>query len=745
MAQNTLATDLGVGTALTVGIGTMIGAGVFVLPGLVATDVGPLVVVAFFLAGCLAFINGLSVSELGTAFPAAGGAYHWVTRGLGPLFGSVAGFSDWLGLAVASSFYSLGFGIYLGTVFPLPPIEIPLLNLGLSSAQLGAMLAGTLFVGLNYLGFKGTGRLQIVVVTALVGILLVFVVDGAWRIGFDAVEVFDISSVDGLFGAVAVVFISYLGYAKIATLGEELHDPDRTVPIAVIGSVVFVTVLYTALTTLVAFQIDLDALAGDQPAVLLIAEVAFGPVGIALMTVAGLLATATSTNFSVLASARITFAMGRQRLVGEWLNKLHPRFATPYRSLQVTGLLILGFILIDDLVLLAKTASAFHLVGYGLLNVALIVFRESNVDYEPAFRVPLYPVTPIVGAVCSFGLLAFMGSTVLWLTALLIVGSVVWYLVYGQHHTEDEGLLSQRILDRSEQLPDSAVAATEAARPDRADVRIMVSLANPRTERDLMSLACSLAAPQNGTVVAVHIVTVPDQVPLARAQANRERFDRQSEALLADAKADADEFGVPVETHLIYSHRTLEEVFDAADRLNVDSLVMGWRSDSPIASGRIEPAFDELAQSLPCDVFVLKDQGFDPTSVVIPVADDRNSALCSTAGRLFQQAYDSKITLLHVVDGEGKRDSAERFLTDWADEHGIKEPTLAVDTGGDVETAIETTTNTHTLLLIGATERGLLSRLLRRSLIFDVIETADCSVVLAEHTHERSLRERLFG
>ena len=745
MTRNTLATDLGVGTALTVGIGTMIGAGVFVLPGLVAADVGPLVVLAFVLAGCLAFINGLSVSELGTAFPAAGGAYHWVTRSLGPLFGSIAGFSDWLGLAVASSFYSLGFGIYLGTVLPLPPVDLPFLALTLSTTQLGAMLAGTLFVGLNYLGFKGTGRLQLAVVATLVGILLVFVVDGVWRIRLGAVEVFEISSFDGLFGAVAVVFISYLGYAKIATLGEELHDPDRTVPIAVMGSIVFVTLLYTALTTLVVHQVELAALAAETPAVLAIAEVAFGPVGIALMTVAGLLATATSVNFSVLASARITFAMGRQRLVGEWLNELHPRFVTPYRSLQVTGILILGFILVDDLVLLAKTASAFHLVGYGLLNVALLVFRESNVAYEPAFRVPLYPVTPIAGAVCSFGLLAFMSSTVIWLTALLVVGSVVWYLLYGQHHTDDEGVLSQQILGRAERLPDSAIAATEAARPDRAEYRVMVSLANPRTETELMSLACSLAAPKNGTVVAVHVVRVPDQVPLARAQANRERFDRQSETLLADAQADADDFGVPIETHLIYSHRTLEEVFDAAGRLDVDSLVMGWRSGSPIAGGRIEPAFEELAQSLPCDMFVLKDQGFDPTSVVIPVGNDPNSRLCGAAARQLQATYDSTVTLLHVVDGEGKRDSAERFLADWADDHGIEEPTLTVDTGGDVETAIETVAATHSMLLIGATERGLLSRLLGRSLIFQVIETVDCSVVLAERKHERSLKERLFG
>ena len=744
MPDNELSTDIGVWAALAVGIGTMIGAGVFVLPAIVTAEVGDLVVLAFLLAGLLAFVNALSVSELGTAMPASGGAYNWVTRALGPLFGSVAGFSDWLGLAVASAFYSLGFGIYLGLILPLPEVVIPLVPLVLSPAQLAALLAGTLFVGLNYLGVKGTGWVQVAVVTTLVSILLVVAVDGLRTVGFEALSAFDPASVDGLFGAVAVVLISYLGYAKIATLGEELYDPGRTIPIAVLGSVVFVTALYTILTLVVATQTNFAVFTGEKPAVLTIADLAFGSVGVALMTVAGLLATATSTNFSVLASARITFAMGRQRLVGEWLNKLHPRFATPYRSLQVTGLLILGFILIDDLVLLAQTASAFHLVGYGLLNVSLIVFRTADIDYSPDFRVPLYPLTPLVGAICSFGLLAFMEPIVLVATGLLIVGSMGWYLAYGRDRTDDEGLLSRLILRESDRLPDSAVAATEAARPDRANFRVMVSLANPRTETDLMALACAIAAARDGVVVATHVVRVPDQVPLSRARANRKRFDTQSDKLLAAAKADADEFGVPIETQLVYSHRTLEAVFDAADRLAVDALVMGWRTGSPLTSGRTATAFDELAENLPCEVLVLKDQGFDPARIVIPTTDDANSALCAQAARLFQRSHDSAVSLLHVVDGEGQRDGAERFLTDWAEEHDLENPDLLVDTEGDVESAIANAAADHTMLLMGATERGLLSRLLRRSLIFDVVNTVECSVILAERPHERSLRERLF-
>ncbi|XVH32270.1 amino acid permease [Haloferacaceae archaeon DSL9] len=744
MPDNELATDLGVPAALTVGVGTMIGAGIFVLPSVATQRVGSLLALTFLCAGLIAFVNALTVSELGTAMPKAGGSYNWVNRGLGPLFGSIAGFGDWIGLVVASAFYTLGFGIYLGVLFSLP--TIPLGFVTLNGAQLGALFAGTLFVGLNYLGVKGTGRIQTLVVATLVGILMVFIADGLVRTGARELIFYETRSTETLLSGIALVFVSYLGYGKIATLGGELKNPERTIPIAVLGSVVVVTVLYTLIAALVARLVPLSELTGEVPAVLSIADLAFGSVGVALMAIAGLLATASSANFSVLSAARITFAMGRRRLVGEWLNKLHPRFATPYRSLQVTGLLIAGFILVDDLVVLAQTASAFHLVVYGLLNVALVVLRETDTDYAPSFTVPLYPFTPIAGAILSFGLIAYMDTAVIGYTAALVVGAAIWYQLYGRRRTDDEGALSQHIMRRSASLPDSAIAATAAARPDRADIRVMVSLSNPRTEQDLISLACSIAAPHDGTVVAVHVVTVPDQTPLDRGPANLDRFDRQSEQLLESAREDAVDFGVPVETHLIYSHRTMEEVFDAARRVDADALVMGWRESSPALTGRAEPAFDEIAHDLPCDVLVLKDRGFDPSRIVIPTTASENDALCAEAARLFQEGFDSEITLLHVVDGEGKRGGGERFLADWAAEHDLEGGVnRVVDTSGDVEGAIGTRAAEHTMLLMGATERGLLSRLVRRSLIYDVVEEVDCSVVLAERPHERSLLERLVG
>jgi len=195
VSDEELAKDLGLLAALTIGIGTMIGAGIFVLPGVAAQEAGPIVVLSFVVGGVIAVVNALSVSELGTAMPKAGGGYYYVNRGLGPLFGSISGLGDWMGLAFASAFYCIGFGGYLadllghvtfslpgiGTVALVPTIDIVVLQL--SQTQMGAILAGVIFVGVNYIGAKETGGVQTVIVLTLLGILTVFAVTG-W-VSFD--------------------------------------------------------------------------------------------------------------------------------------------------------------------------------------------------------------------------------------------------------------------------------------------------------------------------------------------------------------------------------------------------------------------------------------------------------------------------------------------------------------------------------------------------------------------------------
>ncbi len=376
--------------------------------------------------------TAMSASELGTAMPKAGGSYYYVNHALGPLFGSIAGWGNWMGLAFASAFYMLGFGEYLVTFLPVPAIALGPLSLG--AYQVGALVAGAAFVGVNYVGAKETGGVQNVIVITLVAVLTLFSVLGFLQVDLSTLRPFFPAETGGataVLPATGLVFVSFLGFAKITTVAEEMKNPGRNLPLAVIGSVAIVTVMYAIIMVVLMGVINWDVLGASDRPVLDVAEVAFGAVGLAavgvgLLTFAGLLATASSANASILASSRINFAMGRDRLVSEKLNEVHPRFATPYRSIAVTGGLILLFIAVGDVKTLAKAGSVLHLVVYGLLNLALVVMREADVEeYQPTFEVPLYPVVPVVGAITSFGLIAFMKPIEIGLSLLFVGGGVV--------------------------------------------------------------------------------------------------------------------------------------------------------------------------------------------------------------------------------------------------------------------------------------------------------------------------------
>jgi basic amino acid/polyamine antiporter, APA family len=407
--------------------GTTLSAGFFLLPGLAAREVGPAMVLSYLIAAVPMVPAMFCAVELATAMPRAGGAYYFLDRSLGPLAGTVGGIGTWLALVLKTSFALVGMGAYLTLLLPNFPI-LPL------------TLAFALFFGVvNVFGARKSGQAQLFLVAGLLSILAWFILYGWIWIDLNHFRGLLNPSMDSILSTAGLVSISYVGVTNVASVSEEVKNPEKNLPRGVFLALTTAIVIYALGTFVMVGIVPMDELAGALTPVALVAERLSGRVGVFLVAAAAMLAFSSVANAGILSSSRYPLAMSRDHLLPRFFSVLGKR-GTPVNSISVTVAVVVVFLVLFDPAQIAKLASAFQLLVFAGLALAVIVMRESRIEsYDPGYRSPAYPWLQIFGIASPLWLIAEMGWMPLLFTATLLALGITWYVYYGRHRVARDG------------------------------------------------------------------------------------------------------------------------------------------------------------------------------------------------------------------------------------------------------------------------------------------------------------------
>ncbi|MBM4235539.1 MAG: amino acid permease [Firmicutes bacterium] len=401
--------ELGLIDVIMITAGSMIAAGLFVLPGIAFSRAGPAVILSYGLAAMIALPTLLSAAELSTAMPKAGGIYFFVSRGIGYSIGSIAGFSRWFAITLKSSYALLGIGLYSTAFTGFNPKVV-------------AVAACLIFVVINLLGIKIVGFAQLFFTALLLGLIGVFIISSSPSISMDHFVPFFSSGFKPVLATAGFIFISYGGMLVITGLAEEVKRPRRNIPLGMIIGLLVTALIYVAVVVVTVGVSDAEALITTFTPVADVAGITMGHVGLIVASLAAFLAFITTANAGIAAASRYPLAMSRDGLLPYVMGAGLQKGNLPSNSIFCTGLLILLAIVFLPLDTLVEIASSMLLISYILANLAQLVIRKKKEpNYRPTFTAPFYPWLQYISIAGLLVLLIQIGIKPL-LFALVISG-----------------------------------------------------------------------------------------------------------------------------------------------------------------------------------------------------------------------------------------------------------------------------------------------------------------------------------
>lgn len=708
-------------SVVTISISSMIGSGIFVLPGIGFDITGPSLCLAFLLSAICILPAAMSKAELATAMPTSGGTYVYLERTFGPLAGTVSGLGLFLSILLKATFSLVGIKAYFSVLSSFDPTYTAVSFL-------------VIIVMLNIFGVgKVSGFLTVILFMTLIslGILGAFTLPQIELSNFTPLFT---NGFEGLAAATGLVFVSFAGVTKVAAIAEEVKDPEKNLPRGIIFSLLLVTIIYCSISFILAGYYQTGNIAGELKPIYKLAFDIGGPIIGAMFAVVATLTMVNTANAGILAGSRFPFAMARDNLLPAFLGKLHSKFITPITSIILSGVIILIILFSFDVTKIAKLASAFMILIYILENLSVVVLRESRAQwYKPGYKTPLYPFVQIFGIVTSTLLLFAMGSIAFYAIVSIAIPGVLLFVFYSRKKTTRKGVIGIRgrrmDLIQNEEIP----APTPRAHyfpffEQKLDAEVVVSLfGRERSPEMLVEMGLSLA--EHKQVEVAHIIEMPEQTNLDDITEDSPEVKSLRRRILAMAE-DKNE---PISYDSVTSHDVSSTVFEISQRLHCNWLVMEWTGKK--GGVTFHSPIGWLKSHLRCNLATYRDTGIRYIRKIMAfIHTDKNDSLVLATVDHLAEVYNAKVTLIRFspnTDTSEKKSLDAMELRDLADKQQNKTEVKILQGDDELTTVLAETVN-FDLFILGSSDNTFINSL-RGTYDDKLIAKASCSV-LAVHS-----------
>ncbi|MBN1898434.1 MAG: amino acid permease [Spirochaetes bacterium] len=715
------------------GLGMMIGAGVFIGIGNSIFVAGPGgVILTFTLNGVLAIMTAMSYAELSSAIPHAGGAYNFARIGFGRSTSFLAGWMEWFASSVAGSIYAITFSIYLLRYLVILGI-LPPEGYGYFVEKLVAGLVALFFLYINYRGASETGKVGAFFTLGQTLFLIIIGAIGLFVVIKDPSRLANFKPFlpygwHRILITMGFTYVAFEGYEVIAQAGDETIDPKRNLPKAMLYSVVIVTFTYVfvALAAIVSVKAGTDGILVPWKWIAGFREKGFGeaiarlmPMGNIFLTLAVIFASTSALNATIYSATRASYALGRDRMLPAIFSNISKKQKTPWVSLLFTGIIILFVAILLPTMDVASSASIMFLFLFFLVNLSVIKIRRNMSDeLEYGFLMPLFPLFPVIAIIGQIVLSIWLihMSYIAWIIApLWIVSGLVIYYLYSRHHaitTEDEILIFEEEKD-----------------VQKKDYRLMVSIANPDNALNLVRTSYRICKAKKASVELLHMIPVPDQVPISDA----DKYMMEGKEGIVESMLYLTPM-FPVSTTIRYCRNIARGIVSAVREKHIDMLIVGWHGRPKRSEFRLGSIIDSLIERTPCNVAILKNLGHRQFKrILVPLAGGPNGLFAMEMADIIAKNDGGEVTFFTVKSDKYPFD-LKRFIEQNKDKLTLPENKIHIKAimSFDIINSILEESRDHDLVVLGCTRQPLLFQFMRHSIPETVAQKCQKPVVMAK-------------